>query len=112
MGARASPSGPLRRGSAETAADAAPALVGVKRKIASGMRAMRELLAVYHDLDDEHREHMKSRGVDPADYLGADDLGGMLGDGFTREVHAVESRIDPPPDTPHIADLVLRARRR
>ena len=33
------------------------------------------LLAVYHDLDDEHREHMKSRGVDPADYVDADDLG-------------------------------------
>ena len=32
------------------------------------------LLAVYHDLDDEHREHMKSRGVDPADYVDADDL--------------------------------------
>jgi hypothetical protein len=24
----------------------------------------------------------------------------------------VEPRIDPPPDTPHIADVVLRARRR
>src|SRR5205823_15065930 len=32
------------------------------------------LLAVYHDLDDDHREHMKSRGIDPADYVGADDL--------------------------------------
>ncbi|HMG40451.1 MAG TPA: class I SAM-dependent methyltransferase [Acidimicrobiales bacterium] len=70
------------------------------------------LLAVYHDLDDEHREHMKSRGVDPADYVGADDLGRLLGDDFTVELHAVEPRIDPPPDTPHIADVVLRARRR
>ena len=34
------------------------------------------LLAVYHDLDDEHREHMKSQGFDPADYVGADDLAG------------------------------------
>jgi SAM-dependent methyltransferase len=68
------------------------------------------LLAVYHDLDDEHREHMKSRGVDPADYVGADDLGRLLSDDFTVELHAVEPRIDPPPGTPHIADVVLRAR--
>jgi SAM-dependent methyltransferase len=70
------------------------------------------LLAVYHDLSDEHREHMKSRGTDPADYVDADDLARLLGDAFTIEVHAVESRIDPPPDNPHTADLVLRARRR
>ncbi len=70
------------------------------------------LLAVYHDLDDEHREHMKSRGVDPADYVGADDLVQLLGDDFTVELNVIEPRIDPPPDTPHIADAVLRARRR
>jgi SAM-dependent methyltransferase len=70
------------------------------------------LLAVYHDLDDEHREHMKSRGVDPDDYVGVDDLAGLLGDEFTIERRAVEPRIDPPPDNPHIADVVLRARRR
>jgi SAM-dependent methyltransferase len=70
------------------------------------------LLAVYHDLDDDHREHMKSRGVDPADYVGADDLVSLLDDDFTIELQAVEPRIDPPPDTPHIADIVLRARRR
>jgi SAM-dependent methyltransferase len=70
------------------------------------------LLAVYHDLDDEHREHMKSRGVDPADYVDADDLAQLLGDDFTVELHVVEPRIDPPPDNPHIADVVLRARRR
>ncbi len=70
------------------------------------------LLAVYHDLDDEHREHMKSRGLDPADYVGADDLGRLLGDDFTVELHAVKPRIDPPPGAPHIADVVLRARRR
>jgi SAM-dependent methyltransferase len=70
------------------------------------------LLAVYHDLGDEHREHMKSRGVDSADYVDADDLGQLLGDDFTVELHAVEPRIDPPPNNPHIADVVLRARRR
>jgi SAM-dependent methyltransferase len=70
------------------------------------------LLAVYHDLDDEHREHMKSRGVDPADYVDADDLDQLLGDDFSVELHAVEPRIDPPPDNPHISDVILRARRR
>jgi len=70
------------------------------------------LLAVYHDLNDEHREHMKARGIDPADYVDADDLSRLLGDAFTIELHAVEPRIDPPPDNPHIADVVLRARRR
>ncbi len=70
------------------------------------------LLAVYHDLDDEHREHMKSQGIDPADYVGADDLYRLLGDDFAVELNAVEPRIDPPADTPHIADVVLRARRR
>jgi SAM-dependent methyltransferase len=70
------------------------------------------LLAVYHDLDDEHREHMKVRGVDPEDYVGPDDLARLLGDDFTVELHAVEPRIDPPPGNPHIADVVVRARRR
>jgi len=70
------------------------------------------LLAVYHDLDDEHREHMKSHGTDPADYVDADDLARLLGDAFTIELHEVRPRIDPPPDNPHIDDIVLRARRR
>ena len=70
------------------------------------------LLAVYHDLDDDHREHMKSRGVDPADYVGADELAQLLAEDFTIELQAVEPRIDPPPDTPHVNDVVLRARRR
>ena len=70
------------------------------------------LLAVYHDLDHDHREHMKERGVDPDEYVGIDDLARLLGDDFTIELHAIEPRVDPPPDTPHIADVVLRARRR
>ena len=70
------------------------------------------LLAVYHDLTDEDREHMKSQGTDPADYVDADDLARLLGDEFTIELRAVQPRIDPPPDHPHIADVVLRARRR
>jgi SAM-dependent methyltransferase len=89
---------------------------------AAGERAVRALLdtlrpgglllAVYHDLDDGHAEHMRSRGVDPADYVGADDLAQLLGEDLTVELHAVEPRIDPPPGSPHIADVVLRARRR
>src|SRR5919202_2183025 len=70
------------------------------------------LLAVYHDLDDEHREHMKSQGFDPADYVDVEDLRQLLGDDFTVEPLAVEPRIDPPPGTPHVSDIVLRARRR
>jgi SAM-dependent methyltransferase len=88
---------------------------------AAGERALRSLfgavapggllLAVYHDLDDGHREHMKARGVDPADYFGIDDVAHVLADDFTIEFHSVEARVDPPPGTPHIADAVLRARR-
>jgi SAM-dependent methyltransferase len=82
------------------------------RRLLDTVRPGGLLLAVYHDLDDEHREQMKSRGVDPADYVGADDLGPLLGDDFTVELHSVEPRIDPPPGTRHIADIVVRARRR
>jgi hypothetical protein len=55
---------------------------------------------------------MKERGFDPADYVGADDLVALLDDDFVIELHAVEPRIDPPPNTPHVADVVVRARRR
>ena len=55
---------------------------------------------------------MKSRGFDPADCVDADDLSQLLDADFAIELHAVEPRVDPPPDTPHVADIVLRARRR
>jgi SAM-dependent methyltransferase len=80
------------------------------RRLLDTVRPGGLLLAVYHDLDDEHREHMKARGADPADYIGADDLLRLLGRDFTVELHAAEPRIDPPPDSPHIADIILRAR--
>lgn len=71
------------------------------------------LLAVYHDLSHEHHEHMKSQGFDPADYVSVDDLRRIVEmDDFTVEDHIVEPRIDPPPGSPSIADVVLRARRR
>lgn len=82
------------------------------RRLLDTVRPSGLVLAVYHDLDDEHCEHMKSQGVDPADYFGADDVALLLGDDFTVELHEVEPRIDPPPGTSHIADVVLRARRR
>ena len=82
------------------------------RRLLDTVRPGGLLLAVYHDLDDEHREHMKAKGTDPAHYVDADGLGRLLGDDFTVELHVIEPRIDPPPDNPHIADVVLRARRR
>ena len=70
------------------------------------------LLAVYHDLDDEHREHMKSkRRVDPADYVDIADIRRLVESDFTIELDAVEPRIDPPTGAPHIADAIVRARR-
>jgi SAM-dependent methyltransferase len=85
---------------------------GAVRELLAAVRPGGLVLAVYHDLDHEHREHMKARGNDPADYVGADDLAPLLEADFIVELHAVEPRIDPPPGTPHIADVVLRARRR
>lgn len=82
------------------------------RTLLDAVRPGGVLLAVYHDLDDGHREHMAAQGFDPADYVGADDLRPLLADAFTLEVDVVEPRIDPPPENPHIADVVLRARRR
>jgi SAM-dependent methyltransferase len=82
------------------------------RSLLGAVRKGGVLLAVYHDLDDEHREHMKEAGFDPADYVGADDLRQLLADDFTVERYGVEARLDPPADTPHIADVVMRARRR
>jgi SAM-dependent methyltransferase len=82
------------------------------RSLLGAVRKGGVLLAVYHDLDDEHREHMKAAGFDPADYVGADDLRQLLADDFTVERYGVEARLDPPADTPHIADVVMRARRR
>jgi SAM-dependent methyltransferase len=81
------------------------------RALLDTVRPAGVLLAVYHDLDHDHREHMRSRGVDPDDYVGVDDLRELLDETFAVESHAVEPRIDPPPGTPHIADVVLRARR-
>lgn len=72
------------------------------------------LLAVYHDLDDEHRALMATKGFDPADYVLDDELRALLGgaDDFLLELDEVAARVDPPGGNPHVADVVLRARRR
>ena len=49
--------------------------------------------------------YYRLRRSDPADYVDADDLAQLLDDDFTVELQVVEPRIDPPPDTPHIADI-------
>jgi SAM-dependent methyltransferase len=108
---------PLATGSFDLVSLQYPALPkaageGAMRALLDTVRSGGLLLAVYHDLDDEHRAHMKERGVDAADYVDADDLARLLGDDFTVELHAVEPRLDPPADHRHIADVVLRARRR
>lgn len=66
------------------------------------------LLAVFHHITDP--EHMRAHGVDPADYVGVDDLAELVGQRLTIEVHAVRPRIDPPHGADHIDDVVLRAR--
>jgi hypothetical protein len=54
---------------------------------------------------------MRERGHDPAGYVWVDDLIRLFGDSFEIDKQAVEDRIDPPADSPHIADVILRARR-
>jgi len=70
------------------------------------------LLVVHHEFDDAHRAHTNERGVDPDDYFSVDDVERLLGDDFDVQQRVVEPRLDPPPGNPHIADDVLRARRR
>ncbi len=82
------------------------------RRLLATVRPGGLLLAVYHDLDDEHRERMREHGADPDDFVGADDLARLVADGFDVETNEVVPRIDPPPDARHMADVVLRARRR
>lgn len=84
---------------------------GGLRALLDALRPGGLLLAVYHDLDEEHRQHMRARGVDPAAFVAADDLVALVADGFDIEAYGVEARVDPPPDARHVADVVLRARR-
>ena len=68
------------------------------------------LLFVHHSFDG-HDDHRPS-GFDPADYVQPDDVAGLLGDGWTIEVHERRARVRPEGSPgPDVPDLVLRARR-
>lgn len=108
---------PLRPGSFDAVSMQYPALPRsagdtAVRALLATVRPGGLLLAVFHDLDHGHHEHTRSKGTDPADHLGAGDLASLLAGEFTLESHVVEPRVDPPPGTPEVADVVLRARRR
>ena len=84
------------------------------RALLDAVRPGGTVLAVYHDLDAEHRAQMATRGFDPADCVLDEEWRALLAgaDDFVVERDVVEPRIDPPAGNPHIADVVLRARRR
>jgi SAM-dependent methyltransferase len=70
------------------------------------------LLAVYHDLDDERRERMKSRDVDPADYVGAERRRHPrlpAWPSFPSSDRAATPRLEPAggPSWPHIVSVAL-----
>ena len=83
------------------------------RALLDALRPGGVVLAVYHDLDDEHRARMAEGGFDPADFVLDDEWRALLAtsEDVTVELDAVEPRIDPPEGNPHIGDAVLRARR-
>lgn len=65
---------------------------------------------MFHDIDDEHRRHMSSGG-NSVEFFDADDLLRLCRTDFTIEVFGVQPRVDPPPGSAHVSDIVLRARR-
>lgn len=84
------------------------------RALLDAVRPGGVLLAVYHDLDAEHRARMAAGGFDPADYVLDAELRALLVDAtdFVVELDVIEPRRDAPEGNPHIDDVVLRARRR
>jgi SAM-dependent methyltransferase len=68
------------------------------------------LLVVYHDLAEDHA---RAHGIDPDDYVLAPDVARALDPAsWVVEVDEVRPRVrDRGPDSPHIDDRVLRARR-
>lgn len=67
------------------------------------------LLYVHHEILSDDPEE---RPFDPRDYVMPDDVRGALDDGWVVEVDEVRERPDAPEDAHHVADVVLRARRR
>lgn len=84
------------------------------RDLLDSVRPDGVLLAVYHDLDADHRARMAAGGFDPADYVLDAELRALLAgaDDFVVELDVVEPRRDAPEGNPHVDDVVLRARRR
>jgi len=69
------------------------------------------LLVVGHDV--AHSDHLQKHGIDPADYVQPPDVARLLGADWTVEVDEIRDRVTPPGhDSPHVRDVVLRARRR
>lgn len=69
------------------------------------------LLVTWHALSEEHAAHMRERGTDPDDYVQRPDVVARLDDRWEIVVDETRPRIDPPPGSPHVDDIVLRARR-
>lgn len=67
------------------------------------------LLFVHHELLSDDPEE---RPFDPRDYVMPDDVRATLDDGWIVEVDEVRDRPDAPEGSHHVADVVLRARRR
>lgn len=68
------------------------------------------LLFVHHDIGPTHGDEHR---FDPADHVMPADIAALLDDGWKIQVHETRPRTGPlPPDTRHVRDLVLRARRR
>jgi SAM-dependent methyltransferase len=66
------------------------------------------LLVVHHELDLTHHSH---DSFDPAAHVMPDDVAAHLGDDWQIETHERRNRPgELTPDTPHVRDIVLRAR--
>jgi hypothetical protein len=65
-------------------------------------------LTVHHHDDHDHADDASSAQAAEWDARYRERGDAM----WSVERHAVEARIDPPPGTPHIADVIVRARRR
>ena len=88
--------------------DAPAALHSLLESVAPGGT----LLVVGHDLGDAHHHDHQHPDLDPADYYRSDEIADLLGDGWTVEVNETRPRVSPaPPESGHINDTVLRARR-
>lgn len=84
-----------------------------ERALLSAVAPGGTLLVVHHEMTDEHREHAKEKGFDPADYVAPADVAALLDGDWDLEVDERRDRDIPPTGggTRHSVDLVVRARR-